>query len=69
MIAMWRVNFYDKAMRLICYYNTANKREAEEMARGRMRNSMHVFTEVTRIDQNETPLQYRKPSQHSQVSY
>ena len=55
---MWRVNFYDNAMHLICYYNTANKREAEEMARGRMRNSERVFTEVKRIDHHETPLQH-----------
>ena len=52
---MWRVNFYDNAMRLICYYNTANKREADQMA---LRNSTKVITEVMRIDQHETPLQY-----------
>ena len=61
---MWRVNFYDNAMRLICYYNTANKREADQMAIGRMRNSTKVITEVMRIDQHETPLQHRTPSQH-----
>jgi hypothetical protein len=66
---MWRVNFYDNAMRLICYYNTANKREAEEMARGRMRNSTKVITEVMRIDQHETSLQHRTPSEYPQVSY
>jgi hypothetical protein len=66
---MWRVNFYDSAMHLLCYYNTANKREAEEMARGRMRNCEKVITEVMRIDQHETSLQHRTPSQHSQVSY
>ena len=66
---MWRVNFYGIDMRLICYYNTANKREADQMARGRMRNSTKVITEVMRIDQHETSLQHRTSSQCSQVSY
>lgn len=53
---MWRVQYFDKQGKLLCWHSTPNKLEADRLASSELNSSRNVVTKVSEVCNNETPL-------------
>ena len=53
---MWRVQYFDKQGKLLCWYSTPNKLEAYRFASSGLNRSRNVVIKVSEVCNNETPL-------------